>query len=265
MRAISPMKGNFAVGQGNETVVGNCDSMRVAAQVSEHVFRTTERPFAVDHPVMAEQLTDERVEGLRIRKVLQFAVKAEFALYKRILKSLRELGSKHDLQHLFRQEKAVAWVQMDPRPMIKRQSTRRNNAVDVWMMFEFLSPGVKYAEETDLGTQVFWIAGDFDQSLSTQTEQKRVDKPLVLECKWRQQMRQGEDDVRIRDREKLLPSPVYPAPTGIGLTFRTVPITTRVVGLAGGIPATGTRIDMAAESSGTTAFNRLARPSDAGV
>ena len=40
---------------------------------------------------------------------------------------------------------------------------------------------MEHAEETDLGTEMPWIAGDFEQSLCTGVEEQVVDEPLVLQ------------------------------------------------------------------------------------
>lgn len=64
--------------------------------------------------------------------------------------------------------------------MIEGQSASRNDTVDVGMVLELLSPGMEHAEEANLGTQVFGIAGDLDQSFSAQTQQQRVNELLVL-------------------------------------------------------------------------------------
>jgi len=47
------------------------------------------------------------MKRLRVGKVLQLTVELDFAFGESALKGLRELGSKYDLQHLFRQEEAI--------------------------------------------------------------------------------------------------------------------------------------------------------------
>ena len=54
MRAVSPAKCDLSVGKGNQAVVGNGHSMGVAAEISEHIFRAAEGPFAVDDPFVTE-------------------------------------------------------------------------------------------------------------------------------------------------------------------------------------------------------------------
>ena len=42
--------------------------------------------------------------------------------------------------------------------------------MNVGMMLEFLVPGMENAEESDFGSQTFWVAGDFEQRLSARPE-----------------------------------------------------------------------------------------------
>ncbi len=90
MRPVSPAKCDLPVRKGNQAAIGNGYSMCVAAKIAENIFRAAEGPFAVDDPVVTEQLTDKGVKRLRVRKMLQFAMEAEFALGESILESLRE-------------------------------------------------------------------------------------------------------------------------------------------------------------------------------
>ena len=50
------------------------------------------------------------------------------------------------------------------------------------MKLEFLVPGVKHAEEADLGSEMGGIARDLQQSFCASPEQQTVDDLLVLKC-----------------------------------------------------------------------------------
>ena len=49
--------------------------------------------------------------------------------------------------------------------MIRRQTSGSDNAVDMGVMLELLIPGMKNAEETDLGAQMTGIFSDFQKRL----------------------------------------------------------------------------------------------------
>jgi hypothetical protein len=52
---ISPAESNVAISEGKQPVVGDGDAMGVSAEIAQHVFRSTERRFAIDDPVLAKQ------------------------------------------------------------------------------------------------------------------------------------------------------------------------------------------------------------------
>jgi hypothetical protein len=47
--------------------------------------------------------------------------------------------------------------------VVGRYAARGDDAVDMRMMLQALSPGVQHAEEADFGAEVFRIGGVFDQ------------------------------------------------------------------------------------------------------
>jgi hypothetical protein len=55
----------------------------------------------------------------------------------------------------------------DPTGMIRSETTGGKYAVDMRMKLQSLIPAMQHAEETDLGTEMPWIASDFKQGLST--------------------------------------------------------------------------------------------------
>lgn len=64
--------------------------------------------------------------------------------------------------------------------MVRGDAASGNDAVDVGMKLQALIPAMEHAEETDLGTEMPWIAGDFKQSLCTGVEEQVVDEPRSL-------------------------------------------------------------------------------------
>lgn len=66
VRAVSPEECDIAILKRDEAAVGNGHSMRVAAKITENMFRAAERRSAVNHPLVPEQLTDKGAEHLRV-------------------------------------------------------------------------------------------------------------------------------------------------------------------------------------------------------
>src|SRR4030095_4286213 len=104
----------------------------------------------------------------------------------------------------------------------------------------------------DFRAEVFRIASDFEKCFCTGAEQQSGDDLLVLQrqcCKLR---RKCEDYMDVARREKLSLTCGDPAFPGRGLTLRTMPVSTGVVGDGGTMSAAGALIDMTAECGGAT-------------
>jgi hypothetical protein len=64
--------------------------------------------------------------------------------------------------------------------VVKRESAGGNDAVNVGMQEQVLSPGVECADDADFSSQVFGIGGDFEQGLSTGGEQQVVEQSWIF-------------------------------------------------------------------------------------
>ncbi len=51
---VTPTKGDFLVGEGDQSVIGDGYAMGVTAQITEHMLRASERWFRVDHPILSK-------------------------------------------------------------------------------------------------------------------------------------------------------------------------------------------------------------------
>jgi hypothetical protein len=82
--------------------------------------------------------------------------------------AIHELAPENFTENIDRQEESFRRV--NPPRMVWRQTAGWNNTVNVWMMLEFLVPGMKDAEESDLRAEALGIAGDLDQRLGAGPE-----------------------------------------------------------------------------------------------
>jgi hypothetical protein len=113
---------------------------------------------------------------------------------------------------------------------------------------------MQYTEKTDLRTEVFWVASDFEKGFGTAAEQEIVDDLLVLQHQRSQATRQGEDHVQVARGEQFSLTRSDPAfPCG-NLTLRAVPISAAIEG-DGAMSATGAFIEMTAKCGGTATLN----------
>jgi len=120
MRAVSPGECNFSILERNQAMVGNGHSMSVAAEILENLLRPAEWPLAVNNPFVTVEVADEGMKRLRIRKMLQLSVKADFPFSKSFFEGLPNLSPKNLPQCSLRQKEPVARIRRNPALMIKR-------------------------------------------------------------------------------------------------------------------------------------------------
>ena len=68
----------------------------------------------------------------------------------------------------------------DPALSIGGQATAWDQAMDVRMVCQSLSPGMEHGQEADFGAQVFRVGGDGAQCLRRRGEEQVVEQGLVL-------------------------------------------------------------------------------------
>ena len=64
VRRVTPAKGNLAVRQCDQAMVGDGDAVGIAAEILQHVLRSAEGRFGVNDPVFAEERTQPGSEEL---------------------------------------------------------------------------------------------------------------------------------------------------------------------------------------------------------
>src|ERR1035437_2578688 len=111
---------------------------------------------------------------------------------------------------------------------------------------------MEHAEETDLGSQMAWIAGDLQQSCSTGVKQQVIDHPFVLQGERSQFPWQGEDDVHVAGGQQLSFPRLEPAQAGVALATWAMPGAARVI-RDGSMSAVRALIAMSTQRSGSAA------------
>src|SRR5664279_5479133 len=116
----------------------------------------------------------------------------------------------------------------------------------MWVMLEILSPGVEHTQETDLSAKVLRIGGNLQQGCGAGAEQEVVDDLLILQGQPRQLVWNGEDDVKVVDRQQFLAAPGEPLVARVGLALWAVPGAAGVEG-GGFVAALQAAVEMTAE------------------
>ncbi len=76
---VSPTKGDLPVGQRDQSMVGNGDTVSVATEILEHILGAAEGWLGVDHPVFAKQRSQPGGEELGVREPRQTRGKMQLA------------------------------------------------------------------------------------------------------------------------------------------------------------------------------------------
>ena len=106
-------------------------------------------------------------------------MKLELVLKKELLQSGCELAPEDATQRGDGQEESSRGG--DPSGTVGCKTASRNNVVYVRMMVKVLSPSVEHAKKPDVRTQMFRVAGEFEQRHCTSSEQQIVKQSLVLQ------------------------------------------------------------------------------------
>ena len=104
---VLPAEGDAIVLEGQEPMVGDSDTMRVAGQVVENMFRSAERWLGVDDPLLGKDLAQELPEAFRSRKLQKRAVELELALQQELLERGRELAAEDAAENAGGQEETL--------------------------------------------------------------------------------------------------------------------------------------------------------------
>lgn len=118
------------------------------------------------------------------------------------------------------QERAGGYAH--PAAAIEREAAAGNDAMNVRVKDERLSPGVKHRQNADEGTELGMY--DVEESLSGRAEQDRVQDGRCVLRDHVQRVRNGEDDVEVGNVEYLVASLLEPPLTGFGAATWTVPV-----------------------------------------
>src|SRR6202043_2551019 len=110
-----------------------------------------------------------------------------------------------------------------------RQSAAGHDAVEMGMIAEGLTPGVKHREKPDLRAEMSRIGSDGAQRLGGRLEQDLVDRAGILEGNLGDLVGNGEDDMEIVGSEAPPPPSLDPFRSGEPLALGATAGTTAVV------------------------------------
>jgi hypothetical protein len=201
--------------------------MRVAAHVVEHLLWPGEGPFRVDDPLRPPCRRQMLGEALAIGQRVKRRRELQLPRIERVLETFQEETAEETGQDADRQEEARSAG--DPASPIDRETAARDDAVQMWMMDESLSPGVQHCEEADLCAEMCGVGGDGAKRLGRSAEEDAVDHRFVGSGDDRDLAGDGEHDVEVRRVEQFGLAVLDPRRAGERLAGRAMAIAAAVV------------------------------------
>lgn len=95
----------------------------------------------------------------------------------RPLQEIEKLAAKDAAEDLDGEEEGI--FRMNPVRVAWIEAAGGNDAVEMRMQSEVLSPGVQNAEEADLGSEVLGVGRNFEHGLSAGAEEQIVEQPWI--------------------------------------------------------------------------------------
>ena len=175
--------------------------MGVARKVGQHGLWSGEGLFGVDDPVDFAQRLQECAEGCTIFKLGMVAEELQHPGVVQPGQPIQdevpvEAGQDPDGQ----KEIPAAG---DPLCAVRRQTSARNNHMDMWMVCHRRAPGVKHGCDPDARTEVLWVGGDLDHGVGARAHQQVVDRALVLVGDVSDRLGQCEDQMEVSHRQQF--------------------------------------------------------------
>lgn len=96
---VLPLKTDSFSVEGNQAAIRNGNAMGVAAEISQHLHRSAERSFGIDHPAPQMQASEQLGKLFWISEDGGRSVAAEFAALTQPLQSGDELAAEDFSQH----------------------------------------------------------------------------------------------------------------------------------------------------------------------
>ena len=89
-------------------MVGDGHTVRVAAQIVQHIFGATEGTFQVHHPGLSKQRPQPGGKDLGLSEEFQISLEAELAVLEGLLERIDELAANDFTQHPFGKKVVVS-------------------------------------------------------------------------------------------------------------------------------------------------------------
>lgn len=190
VRVVTPAQADDTVAKAEQAIVGQCDAVGVAGEILQHLSGSGKRLLRINDPVLSPQLLEWDL-GNKLRIAVQ-----------RTTQSIEVLAAEDPRESTDR--KQIASWSANPASTRGIESTGGDNAMQVDVQGEILTPAVQHGEDAGLGAKVAWIASEFAQRLGSGPKEQSVGYSRSQQRDGVQRVRQGEDHMHVIDGEQFL-------------------------------------------------------------
>jgi hypothetical protein len=119
----------------DEAVIGDRHPMRVSAEVAKYLLGAAERWFAIGHPSRRIKLTDQTPKQFGLSQTAKRSVKPELSGSVSLPERFEKLAAEDFAENPFGKKEPIT-SRTHPMAMVARQTTGRDNAVNMGMMHQ---------------------------------------------------------------------------------------------------------------------------------
>src|SRR5580700_5452206 len=221
---VFPVKADMAVFQRAKAMVGDGDAMRIAGQILEHASRSTERRLHVNYPFELRDCFAHGLERGRLGQIAKLAGEMEPAFAKSPCQGEKEEFAELTAEDLIRKEEGILPAS-DPAAAVGGEAAAGNDAMQVRMKMQVLTPSVQHGKEADGSTKVPGVGGDGEESFRSSLKQDGIDLSWILKCQATDLPWKSERDVEVRNGQQLRLPVGEPLGASGSLALGTVAIT----------------------------------------
>ena len=153
---------------------------------------------------------------------LKRAGEVELPRVEGLLQGGEEPPAEEPRSHADRQEEARTTG--DPPRAVRREAATGDDAMEMRVMHQGLSPGVQHGEKPDRGAEMPRVRGDRAQGVRGRAEEDAVDDRFVLQGDLGDRLGHGEDDVEVFTGEEVGGAVLDPRGAGQRLAAGAMPI-----------------------------------------
>ena len=240
---------DVAIVDEEEALVGEADTMCIAAEVAVELGDAWEGSLGVDNPVLSVEVALEIGEALVVGQLGDaFGSEVELPLGASPDERSDEGAAERSREDANRKQVALAPAVRDPALGVLAEPTGCHDQVDVRVVVKALGPSVKDGRDPNLSAEVAGVFGETLDRPRGGSEQDPIDLAQVGASDGPQLGGQGEHEVRIRDGQGAVDLLGDPLLLALALALRAGSVAARVVG-GPGVVAGVAAVEMAAKSS----------------